>query len=144
MKLRREIRGKVCQRSNSYGQNGIRLLLIRGKFMIEISKRDWKLFREKIGSWQETYMERLEVGYIALLESNEPASKKFWELERRIREDKRNPGVRITLEKSEVLWDLIRMVKLDVISISDLEEFSEDLREEVVKRVGVEDVNSAR
>ena len=44
--------------------------------MIEISKRDWKLFCEKIVSWQEAYMESLEVEYIALLESNEPASKK--------------------------------------------------------------------
>ncbi len=23
------------------------------------SKKDWKLFRNKIGSWQEAYMERL-------------------------------------------------------------------------------------
>ena len=27
--------------------------------MVEISKADWKLFRERIGDWQERYMERL-------------------------------------------------------------------------------------
>ena len=27
--------------------------------MVEISKVDWKLFREKVPEWQEHYMERL-------------------------------------------------------------------------------------
>lgn len=27
--------------------------------MIEPTKRDWKLYREKIAEWQEDYMERL-------------------------------------------------------------------------------------
>lgn len=27
--------------------------------MVEISKADWKLFRERIGDWQERYMEKL-------------------------------------------------------------------------------------
>ena len=26
---------------------------------MEISKRDWKLFREKLPAWQENYMDRL-------------------------------------------------------------------------------------
>ena len=29
------------------------------KYNMEPTKKDWKLFREKIGGWQETYMERL-------------------------------------------------------------------------------------
>ena len=27
--------------------------------MVEPSKRDWKLYREKIGGWKEHYMEKL-------------------------------------------------------------------------------------
>ena len=27
--------------------------------MVEISKADWKLFRERVPEWQEHYMERL-------------------------------------------------------------------------------------
>lgn len=47
---------------------------------MEISKSDWKLYREKIGSWQESYMEKLNKGYIDLLSSNDKkASEKFWE-----------------------------------------------------------------
>ena len=34
---------------------------------MEISKRDWKLFREKIAGWQENYMDRLIKEYIKLL-----------------------------------------------------------------------------
>ena len=49
--------------------------------MYEIPKSDWKLFREKIGDWQENYMERLEQEYISLLsDDGNLASDKFWEL----------------------------------------------------------------
>ena len=33
---------------------------------MEISKADWKLFRERIGVWQEAYMDRLNREYIEL------------------------------------------------------------------------------
>ena len=32
--------------------------------MVEVSKRDWKLFREKLPGWQESYMERLCKEYV--------------------------------------------------------------------------------
>ncbi len=61
---------------------------------MEISKKDWKLFREKFVRWQENYMERLTKEYIALLSSNDKeASEKFWELEKRIKKDRKHPGV---------------------------------------------------
>ena len=34
---------------------------------MEVSKKDWKLFRACIGEWQEAYMERLTKEYIDLL-----------------------------------------------------------------------------
>ena len=48
--------------------------------MIEPSKRDWKLYREKIGDWQEHYMEKLVKKYADYLCSDLPASTKFWEM----------------------------------------------------------------
>lgn len=45
--------------------------------MYEISKSDWKLFREKVPEWQEHYMERLTKEYIALLSSPGNASDHF-------------------------------------------------------------------
>jgi len=40
--------------------NSISLLMkiLSGEIM-EVSKQDWKLFQEKIGKWQEAYMEKL-------------------------------------------------------------------------------------
>lgn len=103
--------------------------------MLDISKADWKLFRERIPGWQEAYMERLTREYIELLSSEEPASKKFWALDKRIREDKRMPGVQLELEKSQVGWDLIRLLRDGVIIDSDLEGFSKDLKDTVLHLV---------
>jgi len=60
---------------------------------MEPSKRDWKLYREKVSGWQEHYMERLIEDYVAYLNSNEPASTKFWTMEKRMKQDKKTPGV---------------------------------------------------
>ena len=38
---------------------------------MEVSKKDWKLFRACIGEWQEAYMERLTKEYIDLLSGDE-------------------------------------------------------------------------
>lgn len=99
--------------------------------MYEVSKSDWKLFRKKIGGWQERYMERLVEKYIKFLSSDKAASEKFWELEKKIRKDKKNPGVLIELRKSDVPWDLAALIKKKVIKIDDISEFSEDLQEAV-------------
>ena len=32
--------------------------------MVEISKADWKMFRERVPEWQEHYMEQLTKKYI--------------------------------------------------------------------------------
>lgn len=48
---------------------------------MDISKKDWKLFREKLPDWQENYMDKLNKQYIELLSNEkETASDKFWEL----------------------------------------------------------------
>ena len=52
--------------------------------MYEITNSDWKKYREKIGSWQENYMERLLKEYVDFLKTDEPASKIFWEHFKRI------------------------------------------------------------
>ncbi len=95
--------------------------------MMEISKRDWKLFRERIPEWQEHYMERLVKEYIKLLSSPGNASDHFWELEERMKKDKKHPGVMIELNKSDAIWDIALLVKKKVITLVDLEGFSDDL-----------------
>lgn len=104
---------------------------------IEISKKDWKLFRERIGSWQERYMEKLLKDYVSYLESDEPASVKFWELDERILADKRQPGISLTLEKKNVDLDLARLLHDGVIDLGDLDGFSEELVERVTELIRV-------
>lgn len=97
--------------------------------MMEISKRDWKLFREKIADWQESYMDRLNKEYIKLLskEGGNP-SDKFWALEKRIKRDRKRPGVMLEMEKSETIYNIVMLIQDKVISFEDLDEFSDDLK----------------
>lgn len=100
--------------------------------MYEISKSDWKKYREKIGIWQENYMERLLKEYVDFLKTDEPASKRFWELEKRIKQDKKCPGVLITnMRKSSAIYDIAALVREEIISIKELDDFSDDLQEAV-------------
>lgn len=98
---------------------------------MQISERDWKIFREEIPDWQERYMERLEIEYIALLQNEKNASTKFWEMEKRIKQDKKSPGVIIDMRRSTAINNIVSLVLDEVISLDDLEEFSDDLKEAV-------------
>ena len=102
---------------------------------MDISKKDWKLFRERLADWQENYMEGLVKEYANFLnDDKKPASEKFWELEKRIKEDKRHPGVIIEMSKSEAIWDIVRLIRLKVITYDNLSDFSDELHQEV-KRI---------
>ena len=98
---------------------------------MQILEGDWKIFRKKIPDWQECYMERLAAEYIALLQTDKSASAKFWELEKRIRQDKKSPGVIIDMRRSTAINNIVNLILDEVISIDDLEEFSDDLKETV-------------
>lgn len=98
---------------------------------MQISEHDWKIFRNKIPDWQERYMERLEADYLTLLQSEKKASAKFWKLEKRIKQDKKSPGVLIDMRRSTAINNIVNMVLDEVISLDDLEAFSDDLKEAV-------------
>lgn len=95
--------------------------------MVVISKSDWKLFREKLPDWQEHYMEQLTKEYIELLSSPGNASDHFWELEKRIKKDRKHPGVILEMSKSDAIWNIATLVGENVITMDDLEGFSQDL-----------------
>ena len=96
---------------------------------MDISKKDWKLFRERLSGWQENYMEGLVKEYANFLnDDKKPASEKFWEIEKRIKEDKRHPGVIMEMSKSEAIWDIVRLIRLKVITYDDLSDFSDELQ----------------
>ena len=84
---------------------------------------DWKLYKSKIADWQEGYMEKLCKEYIELLSSDKLPSERFWELEKRIRDDKRDTGVVVTNSRSKVIdniLDLLHCRRYCLIDISCL------------------------
>ena len=98
---------------------------------MEISKQDWLLFRKKIGELQEAYMEKQILEYAELLRSKSLASEMFWKLEKRIKNDKRSRGVVLEIRKQNVIYDLAAMILDGIITLDDLEDFSDDLKDAV-------------
>ena len=94
---------------------------------MDVSKKDWALYRERLPVWQERYMERLIAQYKALIDGEAPASDKFWELEKRIRADKKKPGVVVEMSKQEMIYQIVELLHDKAITLSNLEGFSEDL-----------------
>ena len=97
------------------------------------SKRDWILFRERIAGWQEAYIGRLNREYIELLSRDGPETEKFRELDRRLQRDKNRVGVQTEMRSSGLLADLCRLINEGAIVYDDLDGFSEELRENVIR-----------
>ena len=96
---------------------------------MDFSKEDWNLFRSKLPDWQEAYMERLNKEYIQILSSEGKASDKFWELEKRIYQDKRSPGVIVQLRRRDMPIQLASLLRDGAITRADLQGFSPELQE---------------
>ena len=56
---------------------------------------------------------------------------KFWELEERIKKDKKHPGVMLELSKENMIFDIVALINRDVITVADLKDFSDELKEDV-------------
>lgn len=96
------------------------------------SDSDWKLFREKLSVWQENHMARLCREYIHILSGTGNPSERIAELEKRTREDFRHAGVRCEVRNSkDMLPAILRLINEGAIELSDLVEFSPELRRSV-------------
>ena len=96
----------------------------------DFNEQDWKLFRKKLPGWQEAFMAELNEEYIRILSRDQNASDNFWELEKRIREDKRKTGVLARdIRRSNMISLMMDLIREGAISIEDLDGFSEDLKE---------------
>ena len=99
--------------------------------MVNYTESDWKLFKSKISGWQEAYMDKLVAEYISLLTGPENSSEKLYKLEQRIKENRNNPGISVDMRRSQLPENLVSLVANDVISLSDLDGFSTELKEAV-------------
>ena len=95
---------------------------------MEILKSDWNLYKRKLPLWQEKYIESLTRKYVEILSGNEKASEKFWKLEKQIRKDKKSPGVSVEMSKDMMLGTIVGLLNDKVISLGDIEEFSDDFK----------------
>lgn len=94
------------------------------------TESDWKLFSKKTVIWQEN-INKLNEEYITILSQDKNPSDKFWELEARIKKDKRNPGVVLDMRRSTMILNIIKLLNDEVIRIDDLNEFSDTLKETI-------------
>lgn len=92
---------------------------------------DWKLFRKLIAVWQERYITKLNKEYIGILIQDKNASTIFWELNDRIKKDRNSPGVIIEMSRSLLVENLISLIKHNVITLDELNDFSEETKESI-------------
>lgn len=96
-----------------------------------MKESDWKLFKKLSPKWQEKYMAKLNKKYIQLFLQDQSASSLFWELDKRIKQDKTSHGVILELARSKVVTNLVGLINDKVITFEDLRDFSDELKEEV-------------
>lgn len=104
--------------------------------MMQVNESDWRLFRSRLPGWQDAHMARLNQEYIALLSGPGSASDKFWELEKRIRRDKKAGGVAMRMSRTYMNLNIMALIADGVIGLDDLEGFSDDLREKMAFIMG--------
>lgn len=99
--------------------------------MNRFSEKDWKIFRSKIAGWQEAYMDKLNKEYIEILSREANPSDKFWTLEKRIKEDKKDCGVRCEMSRSNQFYIMMSLLNEGAITMEDLDDFSDDLKDTI-------------
>lgn len=118
------------------GYSGQKTFCLKGLSSMDVNEKDWKLFRKYLPDWQENYMEKLIKDYIEFLKGDGLASDKFWELEKKIKADRKNPGVLLQdVRRSNFHVHLASLVGYEVISMKDLDGFSDETKEIVERMV---------
>ena len=79
-------------------------------------------------------MERLLKEYVNMLQSKKPASTKFWDLDKRIQKDKKNPSAQMQLDKGEAIFDIVTMINLEITTQEDLADFIKRLIQHIPEK----------
>lgn len=105
--------------------------------MGEVAESDWKLFKELLPKWQESYMEMLISQYIEILNGDSEASSRFWALEERINRDKLSPGVLVNdVRRSTMRYEITNLLSDNAITLDDLDGFTEDIKSYARRCIG--------
>ena len=76
-------------------------------------------------------MESLLKKYVALLAGFGAASDKFWALEKRVNADKHQASVIVRMSQPNTYLNIINLLSAGVITLDDLDGFSDDLRAKI-------------
>ncbi len=76
-------------------------------------------------------MDKLNKKYIELLNGEGKPSEKFWALENRIRNDKKDTGVQLRMSRSNCISNIVSLLNEGAITMDDLKEFSDELKETI-------------
>ena len=97
--------------------------------MGEVAESDWRLFKELLPKWQESYMEMLISQYIEILNDDSKASSRFWALEERVNRDKLSSGVLVNdMRRSTMRYEIANLLSDNVITLDDLDGFTEEIK----------------
>ena len=108
-------------------------------------EKDWKLFKKKLGGWQEAYMDKLIEEYKDILNSDVSSSDKYWALRKKIYEDYKSPGVLARdVSRSNMFIILLGLLRDEAITMDDLDEFSDELKEDIEQFIKQENTFSAK
>ena len=105
--------------------------------MVEVAESDWKLFKELLPKWKESYMEMLISQYIEILNGDSEASSRFWALEERINRDKLSSGVLVNdVRRSTMRYEITNLLSDNAITLDDLDGFTEDIKSYARRCIG--------
>ena len=99
--------------------------------MTALTKADWELFQARLPLWQERFMSRLCDEYAAILTGPYRGSDAFWEVKRLIRNDVKRLNEMAEVEKEEMAYIIVDLLRRHVISTKDLADFSDGLKETI-------------
>lgn len=106
--------------------------------MREVKEKDWKLFRKKLPDWQEAFIEKLNSEYVSILsDSSTSSAKRFWEVEKRIKQDRKLTGVICEMRRSMMHYNLLSLLDEGAITLSDLDDFSDELKNEIKRSLSI-------
>lgn len=95
--------------------------------MYECKESDWKLFRKRLPGWQAAYMEKLFVKYEKVFDSNIDAGERFWKVFKQMKKDSRKVSVSCEMARSQMMLNILTMLREKSITFDDLEGFSDEL-----------------
>lgn len=106
----------------SGGDTNVRIRIYQ-KGLVFVQRENFRLAR--------SYMDKLNKEYIELLNGEGTPSEKFWTLEERIRNDKKDTGVQLRMSRSNCISNIVSLLNEGAITMNALEEFSDELKENI-------------